>query len=328
MSEVAKIAKVSPATVSRVLRHPEIVNEKTRTHVLQVIRELKYEPHMIASQFRQQSTKTILVIVPDISNLFFSQVLRGIQYVAEEHDYNVILVDSQNDITKERQFLTLLQKSSADGVIMLTARLQQQELEEISNKYPMVLACEYMDSLAIPTVSIDNISSARVLTEHLISEGHTRIGHITGPFEIVLSRDRLAGYKQAMLNHNIKIPANYIQEGEFSTESGYKQMVRLLSLQQPPTAVFVFNDEMAFGAMKAAKDLGKKIPEDVAIAGFDNLELDMYMDPTLTSMHQPKHEIGEAAMRLILKQLKGEEITKSKIVLDNELIIRESTRKK
>lgn len=328
MSEVAKIAKVSPATVSRVLRHPEIVNEKTRTHVLRVIKELNYEPHMIASQFRQRSTKTILVIVPDISNLFFSQVLRGIQYVAEEHDYKVILVDSQNDITKERQFLTLLQKKSADGVIMLTARLQQEELEEISTKYPMVLACEYMDSLAIPTVSIDNISSARDITEHLISEGHIRIGHITGPFEIVLSRDRLTGFKQAMLSHNIKIPANYIQEGEISTESGYKQMVRLLSLQQPPTAVFVFNDEMAFGAMKAAKDLGKKIPEDVAIVGFDNLELGKYMDPALTSMHQPKHEIGEAAMRLMLKQLKGEQITKRKIVLDNELIIRESTRKK
>lgn len=324
MSDVAKLAGVSPATVSRVLRQPDLVNQQTRERVLGVIEELNYQPHMIASQFRTRETKTILVVVPDITNPFFSQVLRGIEHTAVDNGYKVILGDSENNIDREREFIDLLFQKQADGMLLLTARMDQLKLEQIANQFPMVLACEYTESLDVPTVSIDNISSARKLTEHLIKLGHTKIAHITGPMDVILSRDRLRGFQQAMMSHDLPIESSFIQESQYGLKSGYNQMIKLLSLEQLPSAVFVFNDEMAIGAIKAVKDSGMKVPEDIAVVGFDNLELSSIVEPTITTIDQPKYEIGKKAMNLLLKLINGEVLQQRKFVLKDELIIRES----
>lgn len=324
MSDVARMANVSPATVSRVLRQPELVSEDTRTKVLKVVEELNYQPHMIARQFRTRETKTILVIVPDISRSFFSEVLRGIQHMAVSNGYKVILGDSENDLQREKEFIDLLLQKQADGVVLLTARMELSSLERIANQFPMVIACEYYDGSEVPTVSIDNISSSRKIMEHLIQLGHTRIAHITGPMDVILSRDRLKGYRQALMSHDIEIKPEFIQEGDFSIQSGYDQMIKLLSLQSPPTAVFVFNDEMALGAIKAVKKSGMKVPEDIAVVGFDNINIASFFDPEITTIDQPKYEIGKVAMNLLLKLMNGEQLEKTKIVLPDELIVRES----
>jgi LacI family transcriptional regulator, repressor for deo operon, udp, cdd, tsx, nupC, and nupG len=324
MSEVAKLANVSTSTVSRVISQPELVNTKTKEKVMGIIKEQNYQPHIIARQFRTKETKTILVVVPDITSSFFSEVLRGIEHAAVKNSYQVLLGDTENDIEREKEFIDRLFQKQVDGMLLLTARIDKGKLEDISKQFPIVLACEYMDGLDIPTVSIDNISSARKATEHLVQLGHTKIAHITGPINVILSRDRLRGYQQALFSHDLPINSAYVQEGEFSQLSGYNQMIKLLALEDPPTAVFVFNDEMAIGAIKALKDSGKKIPEDIAVIGFDNINASTIIEPNLTTIDQPKYEIGKKAMNLLLKRIKGESLEKTKIVLNDQLIIRES----
>jgi LacI family repressor for deo operon, udp, cdd, tsx, nupC, and nupG len=324
MSDVAKLANVSPATVSRVLSHPEMVSVETRKKVLGVINQVNYKPHIVARQFRTKETKIILVVVPDITSAFFSKVLRGIEHVAVNHGYQVILGDTENDIEREKEYINLLLQKQADGMVLLTARLNKTNLEEISNHFPMVLACEYIEGLSIPTVSIDNISSARKATEHLIKLGHTKIAHITGTINVILSRDRMRGYQQAMMSHDLDIDSAYIQEGDFSFESGYNQMLKLLALENPPTAVFAFNDDMAMGAIKAVKDSGLNVPKDLAVVGFDNIKMSSVHEPNLTTIDQPKYEIGKKAMEMLIKLINKESIHKKKIVMKDELIIRES----
>jgi len=209
-------------------------------------------------------------------------------------------------------------------MILLTARMDKDRIEQVSRQFPTVLACEYIDGLDISTVSIDNISGARKITEHLISLGHTKIAHITGPMNVILSRDRLKGYRQAMIGHDLPVDSAFIQEGDFSLESGYHQMIRLLSLEQRPTSVFVFNDEMAIGAIKAAKDSGLKVPEDIAVVGFDNSKMSDIIEPHITTIEQPKYEIGKKAMELLLGLMSGKALEQKKFVLKDELIVRES----
>lgn len=325
MSDVAKLANVSPATVSRVLSNPDLVSKETREKVLDVINKVNYKPHIVARQFRTKETKIILVVVPDITSAFFSRVLRGIEHVAVQHGYQVILGDTENEIKREQEYINLLLQKQADGMVLLTARQDKSKLEEISEHFPMVLACEYVDGLNVPTISIDNISSARKATEHLIKQGHTKIAHITGSMNVILSRDRLRGFQQAMMSHDLEIDSSFIQESDASYESGYDQMMKLLALETPPTAVFAFNDEVAIGAMKAVKDSQLSIPDDIAIVGFDNINMASIVEPNLTTINQPKYEIGKKAMELLLKIINGESLQKKKFVMRDELIIRESS---
>ncbi|WP_050182457.1 LacI family DNA-binding transcriptional regulator [Domibacillus robiginosus] len=324
MRDVAKRANVSPATVSRVLRQPDLVKKETKEKVIQIINELNYKPNMIASQFRTRETKTILVVVPDITRPFFSEVLRGIEHTALQNGYQVILGDTENRIEREKEYIELLYRKQAEGAVLLTARMDRDSLKELSSQFPVVLACEYMDGLDIPTVSIDNISSARKVTEHLINVGHRKIAHISKGTDVILGKDRQRGYQQAMMSHDLPINPSWVQEGDYDIDSGYKQMVKLLALEDRPTAVFVFNDEMALGSIKAVKDHGLRVPEDIAIVGFDNLPMASFFSPYMTTIDQPKYEIGQKAADLLLRLLKGIFIKRKKIVMKDELIIRES----
>ena len=324
MRDVATRANVSPATVSRVLRQPDLVSKETKEKVQRVIQELNYKPHMIASQFRTRETKTILVVVPDITRPFFSEVLRGIEHTALQNGYQVILGDTENQMEREKEYIDLLYKKQADGALLLTARMNRTSLEELSSQFPVVLACEYMNGLDIPTVSIDNISSARNVTEHLINIGHRKIAHISEAMDVILSQDRLRGYQQAMLSHDLAIDPSWVQEGDGGIDSGYHQMVKLLALEDRPTAVFVFNDEMALGSIKAVQNHGLRVPEDIAIVGFDNLPIASLFSPYMTTVDQPKYEIGQKATDLLLKLLKGSSIKQKKFVMKDKLIVRES----
>ncbi|WP_041087466.1 LacI family DNA-binding transcriptional regulator [Jeotgalibacillus soli] len=324
MSDVAKLAEVSNATVSRVLSSPENVREETRKRVLESIKELNYQPNTIARSFRKMETKSILVIVPDVTNQFFSEVLRGIEQKAGENGYQVLLGNSNNDVEKEYDFLNQLRQRQADGMILLTARMKQEVIEEFSEDFPVVLACEYKEGSSIPTVSIDNISGARKATEHLINLGHKRIAHLSGPMEVILSRDRLKGYHQAMLRNELETDSVLVQEGDYSYEAGYNLMNKLCALEEPPTAVFAANDEMAIGAIKAAKENFFRVPEDIAVVGFDDIKISSIFEPSLTTVSQPKLEIGEKAMELLLKQMNFEELNRKQIVLEDKLILRQS----
>ncbi|MED1441385.1 LacI family DNA-binding transcriptional regulator [Aeribacillus composti] len=328
ISDVAKMANVSTATVSRVLSNSGNVKKETAEKVLEAIKKLNYQPNLLARQLRRLETKTVLVVVPDITNTFFSKILRGIEQVAIENDYEVLLGDTGNSLEREKGYLDILRQKKADGMILLTARLESHLLEEISREFPVVLACEYLEGSDIPTVSIDNISSARKATEYLISLGHKRIGFLSGPMDVILSRDRLKGFKQGMMQHDIAIEPNLIQEGDFSFESGFNLMTKLLALTEPPTAVFASSDEMAIGAIKAIKAKGLKVPDDISIVGFDDIKFASIFEPALTTVSQPMFEIGKKAMELLIKLMNGSEIERRQYILEDQLVIRDSCSKK
>lgn len=324
ISDVAKLANVSTATVSRVLSNSGNVKKETTEKVLEAIQKLNYQPNVLARQLRKLETKTILVVVPDITNTFFSKILRGIERVAIENDYEVLLGDTGNDVERERGYLDILRQKKADGMILLTARLESHLLEEMAGEFPVVLACEYLEGSTIPTVSIDNISSARKATEYLINLGHRRIGFISGPLNVILGRDRLKGFRQAMEQHNIPIESFLVQEGDFSFESGYNMMMKFLALDQPPTAVFAANDEMAIGAIKAIKSKGLHVPDDISVVGFDDIKFASIYEPALTTISQPMFEIGKKAMELLIKLINKDQLERNQYILEDQLVIRET----
>jgi len=324
MSDVAKLANVSKATVSRVLQNPETVKEQTRKKVLNAIEQLNYQPNLLARQFRRTETKTILVVVPTIMNNVFPQIIGGIDSVANEHGFKVLLGNTNRDPDKTLLFINELKQKQVDGMILLTIPLEEKVINEVAAKYPVVLTSDYNEGLNIPTVAIDNISCGREATEHLIKLGHKRIAHITGPLEISISRDRLKGYHQAVLQHEVDLDSLLVQEGDYSFESGYNQMLKLLAIENPPTAVFAGNDAMAMGVVKAAKAQGLKVPEDIAVVGFDNIRFSDIFEPALTTIEQPFFEMGKRSMELLLQQIHGEKLTKIKHVLNARLTIRDS----
>ncbi|KFL16347.1 LacI family transcriptional regulator [Geobacillus stearothermophilus] len=324
IKDVAKRANVSTATVSRVLRNTGNVTEETRQRVLEAIEALNYQPNVLGRYLRRMETETVLVVVPDITNPFFSKVLRGIEAVALEHGYQVLLGDTQNDVRLEEQYLNLLPQRQVDGMIFLTARIRKELVEEMARQFPIVLACEYLEGADIPTVSIDNISSARKATEHLIRLGHCRIAHLSGPMNIILSRDRLRGYQQALAQHELEADAALVQEGDFTYESGYNLTLKLLALEKPPTAIFAANDEMAIGAIKAVRHRGGRVPDDVAVVGFDDIQMAAIFEPSLTTIAQPMFEIGQKAMELLLALIEGTSARRRQLVLPDRLVIRDS----
>ncbi|WP_347548561.1 LacI family DNA-binding transcriptional regulator [Pseudalkalibacillus hwajinpoensis] len=324
MTDVAKLANVSTATVSRVLQNPETVKEKTRVKVLQAIEELNYQPNVLARYFRRTETKTILVMVPSIMNNVFPQMIAGIDLVANQAGYKVLLGNTYQEPEKAYSYIEELKQKQVDGMILLTTRLDYQIISDLADDYPVVLASDYIEGLTAPTVAIDNISSARDAVEHLLQIGHQRVGMITGPLDIPLSRDRLKGYRQALLGHDIDVESVLIQEGDHTYESGYNQMNKFLALDKTPTAIFAANDSMAMGAIKAIKAHGLRVPEDVAVVGFDNIQFSAIFEPALTTIAQPLVEMGKRSMELLLKQIKGEPLTKKQHVLDTKLVIRES----
>ncbi|SHS62448.1 LacI family transcriptional regulator [Mycobacteroides abscessus subsp. abscessus] len=324
IADVARMANVSTATVSRVISNAGTVKKETAEKVLEAIKKLNYQPNMLARQLRRSETKTILVVVPDITNTFFSAVLRGIESVAIESGYQVLLGDARNNVETETSYLTILGQKKADGLILLTARTDQKILEELSQDYPVVLACEYYEGTVLPTVSIDNVSSARKATEYLISLKHNRIGHISGPLNVVVGRDRCKGFHQAMSKHGLSVDPSLVQEGEFSFESGFNLMMKFLSLEEPPTAIFAGNDEMAMGAVKAAKSKGFRVPEDLSVVGFDDIKFASIFEPALTTIAQPTFDMGQKAMHLLLRLINNEELEKDQFILPDNLIVRDS----
>jgi LacI family transcriptional regulator, repressor for deo operon, udp, cdd, tsx, nupC, and nupG len=324
IADVAKLANVSTATVSRVISNSGTVKKETAEKVMEAVKKLNYQPNVLARQLRRSETKTILVVVPDITNTFFSEVLRGIESVAIQIGYQVLLGDARNNAESEASYLTILGQKKADGLILLTARSNQKMLEEISQDYPVVLACEYYEGSRLPTVSIDNVSSARKATEYLISLNHKRIGHISGPLNVVVGRDRCKGFHQAMAQHGLSVDPSLVQEGEFSFESGFNLMMKFLALEDFPTAIFAGNDEMAMGAVKAVKSKGFKVPEDFSVVGFDDIKFASIFEPALTTVAQPTFDMGQKAMQLLLKIINGEELEKNQFILPDKLIVRDS----
>ncbi|AZR74832.1 hypothetical protein BBF96_05275 [Anoxybacter fermentans] len=328
MDEVAKLAGVSKATVSRVLNKSDLVQPETREKVIWAMEKLNYKPNMIARYLRKQETELIGIILPDMSNPFYSKVLKGIEEVAYKFGYDVVLMNTNYSEEREKNSFKTLLERRAEGVLFMCHRLDNEKMKWLEEfTLPSVIISRTIrNNHKIPFVNIDNVQGGYDATRYLISLGHRKIAMISGPFDDENSSlDRIAGYIKAISEANIPFNDHYLKEGDFTFVTAEKLVKELLTLPDPPTAIFAVSDETAIGAIRGALDLGYKVPEDLSIIGFDNLEIASYYNPTLTTIAQPMTEMGRRATQILINIIEKRLIKELQVILPHKLIVREST---
>lgn len=337
IKDIARELGISPSTVSRALKdHPDISAE-TKKAVNELADRLNYQPNIVALSLRQKKTNTIGVIIPEIVNTFFSTVISGIEDVAYEAGYNVILAQSNESYQREVTDMKALFNSRVDGMLLSLSRetTNFDHIESIISKgVPIVLYDRFYSNPNMSKVIVDDYVGAKEAVLHLIEQGCKRIAHLEGAPNLIISKDRLRGYQDALSEANMEIRENYtIVCPNNSFEEGQRAAQKLLSLPHPPDAIFATNDPMAMGAILAIKEKGLSIPDDVAVVGFSNYFFAQITDPSLTSVDQPGFEMGQEAARLLIRQIEAkdkdeEDLAPETKVLKTKLIVRNSSLRK
>lgn len=328
IKEIAKEAKVSPATVSRVLRNPELVTEAKRNRVLEVVKRTGYTPNSLGVSLRMSKTYNLVAIIPDVISVFNYPVIRAIESIALENGYSLLLGDTQEKEARERSFANMVRSRQADGILLFCSRLPfdlDPDRSVAEQLPPLVNACELAEVDGIPSVNIDNAAAAEEGVDYLISLGHKRIGVIAGNMTSPSSLGRFEGYKRALAKAGIEFDEQLLQIGNYALPGAAEATRKLANLTNRPTAIFAFSDEMAMSCMSTLHKMGFKIPQDFSVLGFDNIRYAEFCSPSLTTVAQPMTEIGIACMELLLPQLNGEPMQPIKRVLPHQLMVREST---
>ncbi len=326
IKEVAARADVSSATVSHVINHTRYVSETVREQVERAMRDLGYRPNALARSLRSGETHTLGLILPDSANPFFAEFGHAIETAAFERGYSIILCNTENDLEKERVYTEVLENKQVDGMVFVASGENRAALSLITQKgLPLVVVDRDMGNLELDTVITDNYQGGFVATQHLLSLGHRLIACITGPSHLTPSAERVTGYRAALLQANIPVDETLILRGDFHASSGYANGLQLLQRLPRPQAIFACNDMMAIGVIRAASQLGLRIPQDISVVGFDNIELGAYITPPLTSVAQPKPAIGQLAINLLLDRIQNPALPRRRNVLPVQLVLREST---
>lgn len=328
MVDVAKKANVSIATVSNVLNNTRHVSEKLKKKVYDAVQEMNYTPNYWAQSIRKQSGNTLGMIIPNIGNDFYSEVVRGVQDTAFSAGYSVILCNTENNPERWNIYADMLYSKRFDGVVMTGAWLQTQEARDFMIKKGIPIA---MINFETEAESIDIVGTSRYLggvraAEYLLSLGHREIAVFEGRklYKVPAVFDVIQGVKDALAQENLS-PFAHLVCTEFSMESGYHAMQQLFSTKQLPSTIFCENDLIALGAIRAMKDAGLRIPEDMSIMGFDDIEFAKYAVPNLTSVRVERYRLGQLAVEMILDRIQNPAIEKKRMILVPEIIIREST---
>jgi len=325
IKDVAREAGVSTATVSRVFNNIGPVDKDTQRHVRLVARRLKYVPNALGRGLSTQRTDAIGLLLPDLFGEFFSEVLRGSDQTAQQSRYHLVVSSSHNNREEIRAALTTM-RGRVDGLVIMSAHIDAQTLiETLPPALPVVLLNCYVDSSGFDMLNVDNFGGAYEMTKHLLSHGHQRIAIINGIEENVDARERLRGYGVAMREAGASVDPALQVPGHFSEAGGYDAARRLLSRSPRPTAIFASNDSMAIGALSALRDQGVQIPEEMALAGFDDVPIATYLTPTLTSVQVGIHHLGVRAVETLLHAVGNRNAhCKQQILLPTKLSLRES----
>lgn len=331
LHDVAALAGVSIATVSAVVNQKSSVGEKSRQRVEAALQQLDYRPHPLARSLKTGRSHAIGLVVPDITNPFFPEAMAGIEAVARSRGYSVLLANSNEDPAQERQNLHFLHSRRVDGIVLVCASGGVDYAPFTSSHCPIV----FMDRLpagkvSAPSVIVDNAGAARRATQHLLALGHERIAIIAGRLDLSVGSGRLAGFKQALRSARLPLRPEYLQLGDFQPDSGYRAGLHLMSLAEPPTAVFACNNSMTLGLMRALAERQIDCPERVSVLAFDDFPWAAHFRPELTTVAQPVLELGRQAMRLLLAAIdpaspEAAEIKGNQVILSAELRIRKST---
>ncbi|GGA22017.1 LacI family DNA-binding transcriptional regulator [Paenibacillus physcomitrellae] len=325
--DVAAKAGVSPATVSRVLNRSSGVTEKTRLKVMKAIEELGYHPNAAAKHLRSQKTKTIGVIAQDINSTYFTEIIKGIENMAYAQSYRVIICDSENQKEKEQEYLNLLLDRTIDGLILIAPLIADEEIIELADKgYFVAVVGRHIEHERIPCVYTDNVKFSREVVKHLVQQGHRDIVFLNGYPDAVDSFERLEGYLKALRDYQIPFRPEFVENGHFSEIGGYEALKRLVEKKLSFTAVFAANDEMALGVYRACAELGIRIPDQLAVIGVDNNRISKYINPTLSTVSQPKYTMGSILVEKFIDQMNENQFENKRVfVVDSELIVRESS---
>lgn len=327
MNEVAKRAGVSIATVSRVLNNSESVNEQTRLKILKAIRELKYQPSRVAKRLRSKSGSSNLlgVLVPDIRNPFYVDVLMGIEDIAYKNNYAIIMCNFGQDEKKEAMYLDILESEAIDGLIAAPATEYDQRLKKmVKNGLPVVCVDRGLKDSAVDLVWVNNEAGAFAAVDYLVKTGYRRIAHIGGLPTIPSSVLRKSGYEKALQEHQVDPDPNLMKFGDSTYESGVKLAAELLRSKTPPDAIFTGNNLITLGALETIHSLKLKIPEDIAIIGFDDMHWANSLNPALSAVRQPAYEIGKRAGELLIQRISDPARPCIQMTLNAELMIRSS----
>ncbi|MDI6725478.1 MAG: LacI family DNA-binding transcriptional regulator [Smithellaceae bacterium] len=323
--DVARRAKVSIATVSRVVNKSDHkVRESTKEKVQKAINELDYRPNALAKGLLMHKTMTIGIIIPDISNPYYAEIVRGIQDVADQSGYAVTLHNTDKRQEGIIRYIYLLREKSADGIIFSGGIINRYETLSILRELKDRVVVIGRHDVDFPAVMVDNMGGAAQAVEHLIALGHRRIGFIGGPDGSTTAADRLCGYRTALARNGLHFEKRLVRKGDWNPQSGYLQAATLLEGRARPTAILTANDMMAFGVIKAARARGLTVPSDVAVAGFDNIPLSSYFDPSLTTVEVPMYQLGAASIKTLIDLLAGNNYDKLKM-FETKLLVREST---
>ena len=333
IKEVAEMAGVSIATVSRCMNDPDKVSEKTRIRVQDAILKTGYTPNTLAQNFRRGRTHTVMVVIPHIGDPFFAGVMQGIRRAADAKGYSIIINETKLNTMTANEISAMLVSRQTDGIILL-ASMPPFGTEITSSRshrmLPIVIGCETIspELAEFPSVHIDNVAAATEATNYLISQGHQRIGLICGEAESLLTKDREFGYRGAMHHAGLDIEDGWVVNGDLTIDGAARATRSLLNLRHRPTAIFCTTDEMAIGCIHAIKSDGLRVPDDLSVMGFDDTRYAAVLDPPLTTISQPAAEIGERVMYRLCREIdspdvSGQRVSKPELVA-HRLIIRES----
>lgn len=325
IKDIARKLGVAPSTVSMALRgHPRI-SKKTRLKVLETAKRLNYKVNILARGLVLRKSSLLGLVIPDIMTSFFPEIIQGVEEAADKLGYSIIIRASNNDFQKEADSLRFLRDRHVEGVIVAPVSTKNNiplilELEK--SGIPIVFICNYLKGVNIPYIVVDDVLGAYLATQHLIDLGHRRIAHLRGVPEYPVSQNRIKGYKKALKEHNFKMDKVLIRGSDFTFESGYQAMKEFIALENRPTAVFAACDMAVIGAMRTIRETGLRVPEDIALVGFDDLKIAALMETRITTIAQPKYEIGEKAIQKLTRRIEKKLVRSS--ILKPKLVIRDS----
>jgi DNA-binding LacI/PurR family transcriptional regulator len=328
IDDVAKLAGVSKATVSRVLNETAPVSEQTRKKIEKAMIELDYAPSLLAQSMRSKKTKTIGIIIPDYANPFYPCFFKVIENKLREYGYMALICSTREGATTEIKHIKTLISRQIDGIIYFTYKGEKDSLDyllQLSRKIPCVFMDNINGGLSVSRVITDGFKGIKEATEYLLKKGYKRIGCIKSPSRFAVAADRVSGYKAALKEQNIPIEDELIFEGNFHMESGFKAGEYFLGLPKRPDGIVAVTDVMAIGALKYFQYAGVKVPQQIGVVGFDNISLCTVVNPPLTTIAQPMEELGNEAVKLLMRKIKNPRSKNKQIVLDGKLIVRRST---
>jgi len=326
--DIAKYAETSIATISRVLNNSPDVNENTRRKVKLAIEELGYAPPVIAKGFSKNKLKTIGLLIPDINNMYYPGVIKGIENTLAKEDYNIFLCNTDEDIEKEKKYIETLLNKNVEGIMFLGTRPtgNNDHLLELSNNIPVLMINDYIIGSNIYSVMIDEVEGAYKAVDYLIRQGHRKIAFINGDVDYTTYRYKRRGYDKALNDHNIDLDESLIIKEDPHEDGGYRGVKKLFDLEEQPTAIFTASDQIAIGVIKGIYENSLTIPGDYSIIGFSDIPIAKQLYPELTTVNQFADKTGNMAAIIMMKLIANETMEQKRFLLEPKLSIRNSCR--